>query len=421
MRAHSAVLTLVFQLFVHATALAQQADVAPQEYTLSDALRLMREQHPALKSARAAIDAASADRSLARLWTNPVLGGSYTKGVRRSSYDDAGYITYGVTQFVELSGAPGARTKAAGLLVEASRADRNALVLALSLAVESALIDVVTIDRKLALVEQAMGLIDHAVTIVSQRVQAGAAPRYDATRIAVTAANAHADLEELRAQLAVAGGELRAAIGPGGSALRGKASFALDQEAPLPSAEQLLSLLASTRPDLEAARQRAASAQANIDASRRSIWPGLAVNVVGGFGAAPGQQDVGVGLSVPLPIVNRGQGLVWGAEARAEQAARYVDAVLVPARARVEGLREQVLARRRALADYAQRAVASGDEMLQEAQSGYLAGRFSVLELADAYSAWRSARLRALELAATARQAEVALSREVGVVLRDLR
>jgi outer membrane protein TolC len=78
-----------------------------------------------------------------------------------------------------------------------------------------------------------------------------------------------------------------------------------------------------------------------------------------------------------------------------------------------------VLARRTALADYQRRAVASGDEMLGEAQAGYLAGRFSVLELADAYGAWRDARLRAIDLAAAARQAEVDLSREVGTPLRE--
>jgi hypothetical protein len=55
--------------------------------------------------------------------------------------------------------------------------------------------------------------------------------------------------------------------------------------------------------------------------------------------------------------------------------------------------------------------------MLVEAQAGYLAGRFSVLELADAYGAWRDARLRALELAAATRQAEIDLSRVVGVRL----
>jgi len=78
------------------------------------------------------------------------------------------------------------------------------------------------------------------------------------------------------------------------------------------------------------------------------------------------------------------------------------------------------LARQKALEDYTQRAVASGDEMLEEAQAGYLAGRFSVLELADAYGAWRESRLRAVDLAAAARQAELDLGRALGKSLREL-
>jgi outer membrane protein TolC len=58
--------------------------------------------------------------------------------------------------------------------------------------------------------------------------------------------------------------------------------------------------------------------------------------------------------------------------------------------------------------------------MLQEAQAGYLAGRFSVLELADAYGAWRESRLRAVDLATTARQTEVELGRTIGKSLREL-
>jgi cobalt-zinc-cadmium efflux system outer membrane protein len=390
-------------------------------FTLGDALRAMRAEHPLLKSAELAIRAARADQKQARLWTNPMLGASYTKGVRRSSYDDSGYITYGLTQQLELSGAPSARGRVAGLLASAATFDRASLDVSMSLDLESALIDAVAIARKLALYERVLGLLSGAAHIVDQRVAAGAAPRYDATRIGITTAMAQADRESARADYARALAELRASIGPGVARLEGEPSFALDSETPLRPPEQLLELVLARRPDLEAARQRAASASANVSASRRSVWTGVGLDVVGGFGAGPGQQDVGVGLSVPLPAINHGQGLISGAAARAQQAGTLVDAVRITAQLRIDGLHAAVLARRTALADYQRRAVASGDEMLGEAQAGYLAGRFSVLELADAYAAWRDARLRAIELAAATRQAEVDLSREVGTPLREAR
>jgi cobalt-zinc-cadmium efflux system outer membrane protein len=388
-----------------------------EAYTLEDALRAMREHHPLLKSALYTISAAKADRVQAKLWTNPVVEGQYIYGVRHQSYDRAGYLSYGVTQFLELAGAPGARGRAAEMAVLAARADYDAMLLQMTLDVQSALVSVVAARRKVELTTLAVELLDHVATVIQQRVAAGASPRYDSARIAVTQAQAHADLSSARADQARANGELRAAIGPGASALRGEPTYSLEAEPALPAPAQLVELLASRRPDFEAARQRAASAHANISAAKRQVWPGVGLNVNGGFGAGPQQVDVGVGLTVALPVIDRGQGSVTAAQQRSAEASAYLDGVITPARELVYGVHAEVLARRQALEHYLARAVASGDEMLVEAQAGYLAGRFSVLELADAYNAWRDARLRAVQLAADARQSEIDLARAVGVRL----
>jgi outer membrane protein, heavy metal efflux system len=388
-----------------------------EAYTLEDALRAMREHHPLLKSALYGVQAARSDRVQAKLWTNPVLGAQYLYGVKHQSYDNAGYLNYGITQFLELANAPGARGRAAELTVAAARADYEATLLGMTLDVQSAMVSLVAARRKVELTKLAVELLDHVATVIDQRVAAGASPRYDSARIAVTQAQAHADFSSASADQARANGELRAAIGPGALALRGEPTYSLEAEPLLPAPEQLVELLASRRPDFEAARQRAASARANIVAAKRQVWSGLGLNVNGGFGAGPQQVDVGVGLSAALPVVDRGQGSVTAAQQRSLEAQSYLDGIITPARELVFGIHAEVEARRHALARYLGRAVASGDEMLTEAQAGYLAGRFSVLELADAYGAWRDARLRAVDLAAATRQAEIDLARAVGVRL----
>lgn len=83
-------------------------------------------------------------------------------------------------------------------------------------------------------------------------------------------------------------------------------------------------------------------------------------------------------------------------------------------------MQQEITRRKTALADFQARGVTSGEEMLNEARAGYVAGRFSVLELADAYRAFRDARLREIALGAGARQAEVDLGRVLGKPLRDL-
>ncbi len=386
-------------------------------YTLEDALRAMREQHPLLKAALYTVSAAKADRVQAKLWQNPQLAAQYIYGVRHQSYDRAGYLNYGVTQFLELSNAPGARGHAADLTVLAARADYEALLLQMTLDVQSAMVSAVAARRRVELTKLAVELLDHVATVIDQRVAAGASPRYDSARIAVTQAQAHADYSSARADQARANGELRAAIGPGAGALRGEPTYSLEGEPALPPPEQLVELLVKRRPDFEAARQRAASARASITAAKREVWQGMGLSVNGGFGAGPQQVDVGVGLTVALPVIDRGQGSVTAAQQRSAEATAYLDGVVLPARELIYGVHAEVEARRHALERYLARAVASGDEMLVEAQAGYLAGRFSVLELADAYNAWRDARLRAVELAASARQSEIDLARAVGVRL----
>jgi cobalt-zinc-cadmium efflux system outer membrane protein len=387
-------------------------------FSLADALRAMRAQHPLLKNVELSVSAAKADQVVAKLWTNPSLSGSYTAGLHRSSYDNVGYVSYGLTQFLELSNAPGARKRAAALLVAAARADLAATDVQLSLDVEAAIVSVALAERKVALIDGALRLLEQAADVVDKRVLAGASPRYDQARIAVTTATAHADLGVARADQARAWAELRAAVGPGMRALQGTPDYVLEDAAPLPEPSALLEILAQHRPDVEAAKSRARAAEADVSVAKRSVWPGFALSALGGFGAAPGQVDVGVGLAVPVPVLDRGQGAIPAAEARARRALAYRDAVLIPASARLAGMHAEITARRAALEEYTKAAVASGDEMLREAQAGYLAGRFSVLELADAYGAWRESRLRALNLAAAARNAEIDLGRELGKPLR---
>jgi len=392
---------------------------APQ-FSLADALRLMRSSHPAIRSQEHEIDARRGDAKDAGLWTNPQLAGNYAKGVAHTSYDRIGYVNYGVTQFVELSNVPGIRRRQANLLVAASRADRDGVIAQLSLDVESALIDLVAALRTQELLAGVLSLLESAGRIVNERVSAGAAPRYDATRMAVTLAIAHADEAESNAALTRARAEFEAAVGPRAGELQGSPDYDLDAAPDLPSTQVLLDQLQRHRPDLAAARARASAAEAYVSVARRSVFSGLSVNVAGGFGAAPQQVDLGGGLALALPFVNRGQGAIPAAQARAREATADVDAIAVPASARVRGIQREILRRRQALADYQARGVTSNEEMLNEAQAGYLAGRFSILELADAYRAFRDARLREISLGQAARQAEIDLGRALGAPLREL-
>lgn len=389
-------------------------------FTLSDALRAMRESHPLLRVQLREVRAREADQVDAKLWSNPSLGGNWAKGVRNTTYDQLGYVSFGVSQFVELANVPGVRKRQAGFLVAAADAELRGVELDLSLNVESALIDLAAALRTQQLLEQTLAQIREAARIVEDRVRLGAAPRYDAARIAVTLAMAEADEREGMAAIARAWADFRAAVGPGAATLQGEPDYALSAGPALPNVAQLIAMMQRSQPELEAARARAKASSEGLLVSRRSVFSGVLVSLGGGFGAGPDQLDVGAGFSLPLPLVDRGQGAIPAARERAQQAESYVEAVRVPAALRLPGMRREVELRREALEQYSAHSIPRGEEMLQQAQAGYQAGRFSVLELVDAYRAFRDAHLRQIALSVSLRQAEVELGRVLGRSLRDL-
>jgi hypothetical protein len=136
--------TLALLLWAPSTA----AQTPPEEtFTLAMALRAMRAQHPALAAADGDLRAAAGDAVDAALWTNPTLSASWTPGLRNSSYDASGYTSVALTQFVELSGAPGARGRAADAITGASRLTRDDIARRLALDVESAMAHLVAAQR----------------------------------------------------------------------------------------------------------------------------------------------------------------------------------------------------------------------------------------------------------------------------------
>ncbi|MBX7194214.1 MAG: TolC family protein [Sandaracinaceae bacterium] len=393
-----------------------RAQSRAQPLTLGHALEAMRAQHPLLGAADAEIEAADADAVGAGLWTNPVLDASYTPGVVQSSYDPSGYISWGITQFFEVSDTPGARARAARLREDATRSDRDALANELSIEVEQAFVDACNALAVRELWRTRVEMLRTVGAIVETRVGAGAAPRYDASRFAIVLRRAETSLGQAEAALATSRGELRAAIGPGVAELEGDPVCEGLGPPDLPSLETLIAQL-TDRPDLVAARSRASAADATTTVASRAVLPGFGLRLGGAFGQGPGQVDLYAGVVLPLPVIDYGQGTIRAAEHRASSAHRQVESLEISSEARLRGLYQgAVVARETESATASSRGRST--EMLDEARAGYESGQFSVLELADAFDAWGELGLLTLEASLAARHAELDLARELGRSLR---
>jgi cobalt-zinc-cadmium efflux system outer membrane protein len=381
--------------------------------------------HPQLAAARATTRAAEYDLLTAGLWSNPQLNVQYSRSLGFTSYDPVlGYAQLGVTQVIETSGLPGARREAAEHALAASRADELNVRLGLVLDVHAAFVQLAAAEARLEIHRETAAQLERADQIVHARVAAGAAPHYDASRIDVAMADARAAVGAAEADVVAARAALDVAVGPEAVTLRGRPAFELRHAPPLSTLVALAELMRASRPDLVAARQRARAAVAQVEVARRSVLQGVSlyagVAVGQSFGPSNERQvDLSVGLTVPLPLLDRGQGAVPSAELRAQSAGATAGALQLAAEQRLAAAYAEVARRRQALAAYEQSGVAQSQGMRREAEAAYREGRLSVLELVDAYLSVRDARLRLVSLASEARTAEVGLWRAAGVAPRE--
>ena len=389
------------------------AELPAARFTLGQAVEAMRRSHLLLQASKASLRAAAAEVVGSGLWTNPVADASYGRSFTNAQNDPTGSIGIGLTQFMEVAGAPDARRSVARLAEKAVESDAELTVRSLAFDVESACLALTAAAAKVLLYAEANAELDRANQIVSARVKAGAAPQYDASRIAVAVAQARAALADAQADLAQARGDLDIAVGPDAEQLQGLPDIDLFEIATPAALDSLLDETVRTRPDLVGAHQRAKAAEAQTTVARRNVLPGFSVRGGVYFGTTPGEFGATVGVGVPLPLIDHGQGAVSASLARSEVANAIADALTLQATQRVRASYNETVRRRENFRQYQGTGVTLSHGMVQEAEAGYRAGKLSVLELVDAYVAKRDARLRAIELANDARQAEVRLRRAV--------
>ncbi|HWL88032.1 MAG TPA: TolC family protein, partial [Polyangiaceae bacterium] len=385
---------------------------APHGFTLEQMFAVQRTGHPLVTAARAQVRASESQATAVGLWTNPQLDASYTRSVgNNTSYDSFGYGSAGITQFLEIAGAPRARRRAAEAESRAVRAEGAGVERRLAFDAEEAYIDLAAQIARRDVLEETIKELEHADHIVRQRVGGGMAPQYDASRIAIALARGQAELGDAEALVMRARGELAAAVGPGFASLHGNPVFDFDATPPLPSLTELQRNLQASRTDWRAAHHRADSAREEIASAERNVFPGIGLRVGVGYGQGPSQTDLGVGIVVPLPLVDRGQGTVPAARARAEANDASADAILLAATERLRAAHAELARRRQTLEKYRADTRVISVGMRSEAEAGYREARLSVLELVDAYQSFHDARLHLIELVTSATLAEVTVRR----------
>lgn len=307
------------------------ASAQARPITLDQALAESRDRSPEIRSAEAELGVARADLKAARVWPyNPEAGFS----IGPSSNDDTTLTSYqvGVSQTIELGGKRGLRTRSAARRVEAAEA-RVLRARAVSAAAvrRDFFLAVVARTRLSASVEA------DSVTVLlrdaaQERLRLGAGTQLEVNVAAAASAQARrarlAAEREWRTSLL----RLGATIGlPPADTVIPEGTIPL-AELPTQPEEDLVRTALARRADLTALRAEREAAESDVRLARSLAWPDPTLGV--SAGKAEDFRVVEFGLSLPLPLWNRGQG------ARAQAGALLQRAQLTEGRSAREAERE---------------------------------------------------------------------------------
>jgi cobalt-zinc-cadmium efflux system outer membrane protein len=380
---------------------------------LPEILRLLEERNPELASLRASAAAASHDTEQADRAPNPSVSAN-PRFPMEGKFGAMGSAT--LSQKIEI-GKRGPRVREArarhGVAAAAYTARRSAL----ALEVKGAYWDILTLQEGLSLDRENRKILASLAQLTGRLLERGAETRDKLLNAEVErgkAALAVRDRErDLKARLRELEALLDLRVG-----ILGGVKGSLGRTPALPPPEALRERLRKNNPDVRLAASRKALSQAGVDRERAKPIPDLTASVVYAremkMDGGGGKNNVGVGLRLPLPLLDGNRAGVAASRARVREAEEAARGVL---RAKLGALASRREAWEKARAD----AATWSDELLPRlvesaslAKKIYEGGKSSYLVLLEADRRLVEARRTVLALRLAERQAFVEIETLLG-------
>jgi outer membrane protein, heavy metal efflux system len=300
------------------------AELVPQPSAGAGSLSLTADQVTALflrqnldlLIAQYGIDAARGLEVTARLFPNPVLSLEGTTSTARS-IDRTGSLTARVDQLFELAGKRAFRQESARYAAQSAEAAFADAVRVLGFSVKEAFYKVLQARQRLELAKENNAFFDEVVKINSIRFRKGVIAESDLIKLRVQSVDFQNQIITATHELLTAENNLRAllAVRPGVELrLQGELEY---KPATLVS-EALVAEALATRPDLVAKERAVSQRLAELKLAKALRVPDVSIGVdknIQGPEGPNSPNQIGAGISVPLPLFNRNQGGILQAEA----------------------------------------------------------------------------------------------------------
>jgi len=378
-----------------------------QEWTEAVVVQKFLEQSPRVREARALVAIAEAETRGRTLYTNPSFNYS-REGAGRTEFFQA-------EQTLPLTGRLSFLRQAGAAMVRATEADGAFSLWQARSALRRAFYRVLAAQQSESIYESGLKEIESVIRVLAERERLGEGSKFDRLRAERERAEMLAELALVRAMAAVERSQLLAFL-PDGTAIP-DVSGQLESPPLILNSSELTQRALAVRDDYRAEQRRLERYKLEQRAAERLRFPEPILNA-GLKRAAVGQGVTAngpvVGITVPLPLFNKGQTEVARYSAEQERAAARLDILAREIRAAVEGASQAFTIRQRARDEYRSQLAESGPELVRIAMVAHQEGEIGILQLLDAYRVQRQAQLRLIEIQAAVKEAQIEVERVVG-------
>ena len=384
---------------------ALEAIEVKDSVTLPEVFDILKRRSPRYKAIQYDVDIAKAEGRAARVLPNPVLNLAIL--YLNQGFNQNGVATYyaNVTIPLLIAGQRRMRVKTADVGVRSAEANVRANFHDLAHEARIRFVELQAAQERVKVLDEALVDLGRVQTVIVERARSGVETQYDTVRIAIETSAWKARRAEEEAEAQDIAGRLGILLGvpswyPRAEGEMRELGIQTDPDRMWPEIER-------TQPGIEAARREEAYAVKNIDLAKRERWPVPSMTV--GTVAIQNYYSISttVGVTVPIPVFDWGQGLLARANARSQQSRLQKDAVIAEAQAELKRAVRLLEHRRKAVATFEQEVFSKIPTLQQMAEDSYRSGQTQLIELLDATRARFEVKLTHIDMREAVIQAEV--------------
>lgn len=383
-----------------------------QEWTEANVVRKFLDQSPQTRETRAQIAIAEAESRRRTLFMNPNV--NYTR-------ESAGFTEFfQAEQTLPVTGRLKFLKQAGASSVRAAEADGAFTLWQARIALRRAFFRVLVTQERALLYATAVRNIEDVINVLRDREKEGEGSKFDRLRAERERAELLAETALIRADNALERARLLAFFPP--DAAFAVVSGRLESPPVALSLPELIERAMAAREDYRAELRRVEQYRFEQQAAARLKIPepilsaGLKRADVGQRGVGPRDIAIGpvIGVTVPLPIFNKGQTEVSRYSAEQERVAARLRILSQQIRAAVEGTAQALQIRRQTRDDYARELAGTGPELIRIATAAYQEGEIGILQLLDAHRTQHVAQLRMLDILTAVKESQIELEQVIG-------